>query len=499
MTCKRIISLRRSVIDLSASIPDPFINLNELAVQWVAEKDWVYKIHFMSPQKSDGQNDLTTELVFEGLDTFATVLLNGKEILKSDNMFLSHRVDVTQLLKAGEENSLEIIFESALLKGRDIISKRANEHWFVARQTEDGRIPVRKAQCHWGWDWGPILVTAGPWKPIYLEQNDSSARIADFWVQASLKEDLSVYTGHIIVRVDGVLPANESVLVRLSLDGTALFEQDCDLASDGHGKVAFSLDGPRLWYPAGYGAQTRYKLEIARRSLRGEYGGQSKFIGVRRCELVQEQDDFGKSFYFRINNIDVFAGGSCWIPADSFLTTISKTRYYDWIKLLVEGNQSMIRIWGGGIYEDDAFFDACDELGVLVWHDFAFACGNYPAYSDFAESVEKEARDNLGRLRSHPSIVIWAGNNEDYQVQERYKLDYNYQDKDPESWLRSSFPARYLYEYLLPKIVSEEDPGAIYHPSSPWGDGKHTTDPTVGDIHQWNSTFCRPQSAKAFV
>lgn len=142
----------------------------------------------------------------------------------------------------------------------------------------------------------------------------------------------------------------------------------------------------------------------------------------------------------------------------------------------------------GGIYEDDAFFDACDEFGVLVWHDFQFACASYPTYHSYLESVEQEARQNVRRLRSHPCMVIWAGNNEDYQVQERYHLHYDYAgDKDPQSWLKSSFPARYLYEYLLPKIVKEEDPLVAYHPSSPWGDGKPTTDKTVGDIHQWNS------------
>jgi beta-mannosidase len=145
----------------------------------------------------------------------------------------------------------------------------------------------------------------------------------------------------------------------------------------------------------------------------------------------------------------------------------------------------------GGIYEADALFDACDEFGILVWHDFQFACGSYPAYASFLESVEQEARQNLPRLRSHPSLIIWAGNNEDYQVQERYKLEYDYEgDTDPSSWLKTNFPSRYTYEYLLPKIVQEEDPSMIYHPGSPWGDGKHTTDPKVGDIHQWNRKCC---------
>ena len=143
-------------------------------------------------------------------------------------------------------------------------------------------------------------------------------------------------------------------------------------------------------------------------------------------------------------------------------------------------------VWGGGVFEDDTFYDACDEFGILVWQDFAMACASYPTYSSFLEQIEAEARYNIQRLRNHPSLVIWAGNNEDYQIQERYELDYNFEtDKNPQSWLKSSFPARYIYEYLLPKIVEEESPGTAYHPSSPWGDGRKTFDQTVGDTHQW--------------
>lgn len=190
-----------------------------------------------------------------------------------------------------------------------------------------------------------------------------------------------------------------------------------------------------------------------------------------------------------MNGVDVFAGGACWIPASNHLSALTRDKYYDWIKLLKDGNQNMIRVWGGGIYEDDAFFDACDEMGILVWQDFCFACGNYPTYQSFRSSVEDEARQNVRRLRNHPSLVIWAGSNEDYQVQERYNLEYNYEDKDPNSWLKTDFPARYYYEYLLPKIVAEEHKNATYHPTSPWGDGKRTDNPTFGDIHQWDSKY----------
>ncbi|KAI1106526.1 glycoside hydrolase family 2 protein [Jackrogersella minutella] len=466
-------------MDLIANnkIPDPFIDLNERAARWVNEKNWTYRVEFKKPTGLVVSESVVTDLVFEGLDTFATVLLNGNEVLKSDNMFLTHRVDVSDLLK--NENILEIEFDSAMLRGRELVKEHSHEHTFYVRQTDIGRVPVRKAQYNWGWDWGPILMTAGPWRPVYLEQYVS--RIDDVWTQYEVGEDLNICSGRIFAKVAG---ANSKLVnLILSLRGTTVWEKECTVDQNGLAALNFQINKPELWYPYGYGSQTRYELKA---TLTPNHV-KSKLIGFRRNELIQEKDEFGKSFYFRINHIDIFAGGSCWIPADSLLSQIPAQRYHDWMKLMVEGNQTMLRIWGGGIYEDDALFDACDELGILVWHDFQFACASYPTYPSYLESVELEARQNLRRLRSHPCIVIWAGNNEDYQVQERYKLHYDYEgDKDPQSWLKSTFPARYIYEYLLPNVVKEEDPFMVYHPSSPWGDGKRTTDKTVGDIHQWN-------------
>ncbi|TRX97393.1 hypothetical protein FHL15_001671 [Xylaria flabelliformis] len=465
-------------VDLLADkkIPDPFLDLNELAVRSLPEKQWTYRIQFAKPTDLSSEAPIHTDLVFEGLDTFATVVLNGAEILKSDNMFISHRVDVTSLLR--DTNELEIHFDSAMLRGRDLVKEHSHEHTFYVRQTEVSRVPVRKAQYHWGWDWGPILITAGPWKPIYLQQYVS--KVDDVWSECEVSEDLRTCSGRIIAKASQA--SGHSIRLSLSLAGSVIFEKECTINSKGIAETPFLITNPKLWYPFTHGTQTRYELKA---SL-GSYDTLSKMIGFRRAELIQQEDEFGKSFFFRINGADVFCGGSCWIPADSFLSHIPEQRYRDWVSLVHEGNQNMIRVWGGGIYEHDAFFDACDELGVMVWQDFAFACASYPTYKSYLDSVEEEARQNIRRLRSHPSLIIWAGSNEDYQVQERYGLEYNYEDKDPQSWLKTTFPARYTYEYLLPKIVSEEDRFAIYHPTSPWGDGKITSDPTVGDKHQWD-------------
>ncbi|KIX03026.1 uncharacterized protein Z518_06576 [Rhinocladiella mackenziei CBS 650.93] len=483
-------SIHQDLLD-NGKIPDPFVDMNELSVRWIAEKSWTYRTTFPSP--TNVHSRARTDLVFKGLDTFATVTLNGKRILQTDNMFLEYRVDITGLLNStsnGSSNELKIVFDSALLRGRELVRQHEHEHRHIAHQTEQSRLPVRKAQYHWGWDWAGILITTGPWRPVFLESY--VGRVDDVWFQGQVSSDLKSVSGKLFARASlaGQKPRpGLRVKFTLSLDGRVVYESQGDSDGDGVAMAAFRTEEPTLWYPHGYGKQTRYRLKavLVGTDSESEMSSKSKFVGFRRCELIQERDDFGKSFYFRINNVDVFAGGSCWIPADNFLSHIGPDRYRKWMELMIQGNQIMTRIWGGGIYEDDAFFDACDELGILVWQDFCFACGSYPTYPSFLHQIEQEARYNVRRLRSHPSLVIWAGNNEDYQIQEKYSLDYDYEgDKDPESWLRSSFPARYVYEYLLPKVVEQEDPGSVYHPSSPWGDGKKTFDPTVGDIHQWN-------------
>ncbi|KAF2472597.1 glycoside hydrolase [Lindgomyces ingoldianus] len=465
-------------------IADPFKDMNELSVRWIADETWTYRTTFPTPP-NHGKPSVITEVRFEGLDTFASVYLNGKLILESENMFVTHRINVTSALKtnAEEENVLEIVFESARKKGLELIDQHP-EHRFIVHQTEISRGPVRKAQYHWGWDWGPILLTCGPWKPVLLETY--TARIEDVWVAYELSGGLKKVQGKIYARVEGAkghvdfeIKKPNDILSKLEGKGVdGVYSADFDLDVD-------------LWWPRGYGSQTLYTVSAMLTSEDKTILDQSsKMIGFRKVELIQEKDSVGQSFYFRINNTDIFAGGSCWIPTDSFLTRVDPEIYRNWIKLAVEGNQIMIRIWGGGIYEAGAFYESCDEFGLLVWQDFMFACANYPAYPEYVKSVEEEARQNVRRLRNHPSIVIWAGNNEDYQIVERYGLEYRYkEDKDPQSWLKTDFPARYLYEYLLPKVVDDEAKGVPYHPSSPFGNGVSTVlkvDPTVGDVHQWN-------------
>ncbi len=475
-------------------IPDPFKDTNELDASWVADRTWYYRTTFTTPSESRVQG-AHVDLVFEGLDTFAVVTLNGRTILESDNMFIAHRISIVDLLVDDQpQNTLEIVFTPARQRGLELV-KAHPDHDFIVHQTEVTRGPVRKAQYHWGWDWGPILLTCGPWKLVRLETYLS--RIEDIRVDYELRldqEGLALLDATIHadslgpaaeIEFDLALPGDKAVTLR-EANGAATAA-----ASWQHISTTITLKSPQLWWPRSYGPQNLYQLRV--RSIAGDgstvLAEERKAIGFRKVEVIQEDDEFGKSFYFRVNGVDVFSGGSCWIPADSFLPRISSQHYRDWMELLADGNQNMIRVWGGGIYEPDAFYTACDELGILVWQDFMFACASYPTYPAYLASVETEARQNLRRLRHHPSIVLWCGNNEDYQLIERYNLTYNFHsDKDPQSWLKSNFPARYIYEHLLPTLVTAESPATPYHPGSPWGNGTSTTlrvDPTVGDVHQW--------------
>ncbi|KAF2247067.1 glycoside hydrolase family 2 protein [Trematosphaeria pertusa] len=462
----------------NGKIPDPFLGFNELEAEWVADKTWTYKVTL--PEVVPPQDGTVTVLAFDGLDTFATVKLNGKVILQSVNMFVPHRVDVTKYLKTGSDNVLEIDFASARLEAIKIREAHP-EHTWVGFNGDMSRLAVRKAQYHWGWDWGPILNTCGPWRSVRLETYQ--ARISDLRIDYKLHDSLKSVRGSITAKVEGSSGKRVSFQVRGEKE--VVFERSADV-SEGLAKVDFHIDNAQLWYPHGYGAQPLYSTTATISAEGVDLHQATRRTGFRKGELVQEPDAIGKTFFFRINGVDVFCGGSDWIPADSFTPRVSAEKYRKWLEMMVDGYQVMIRIWGGGIWEEDVFYDLCDELGIMVWQDFMFGCGNYPAFPSILQSIHDECVANVGRLRHHPSIVIYAGNNEDYQVQEQFGLTYNYEDKDAENWLQTDFPARYIYEKLLPEVVAVESPHVPYHPGSPWGDGLKTSNTKVGDMHQWN-------------
>ncbi|CAL1701079.1 unnamed protein product [Somion occarium] len=456
-------------------IPDPFIGLNEWDVQWIGEAEWSFKTEFsVADEEASASN---ADLVFDGLDTFATVLLNGKEILQANNQFVAHRVPVKDTLKSGT-NELVINFASAFRQGREIEKQHEKLHLWNG---DSSRLHVRKAQYNYGWDWGPVLMTVGPWKPIYLETYN--ARISDIDIRIDIPGNL---TAHVDVQftLDPPTKAKASVTIKKPNGNVLIGGTNIPVTDSGVAKFKLSRGVYDAWYPVGYGGQPIHAVEIEiADEQQNVLDSKSQKIAFRRARVVQDEliDQEGRTFLFEINNVRIFCGGSNWIPADSFLTTMTPDRYRAWLRLLVNGNQNMIRVWGGGVYEADAFYDICDELGILVWQDFMFGCGQYPAYDSFLKSVEIEAEQNVKRLRHHPSVVILAGNNE----AESYKLDLDYSDETSD-FRKTNFPARHIYERLLPSVV-EKFSNIHYHRSSPYsGFGKPTTDKTYGDLHQWN-------------
>jgi beta-mannosidase len=459
-------------------IPDPFIDDNEKLVQWVGEADWEYACNIFH---DSGNGHERQDLVFDGLDTVASVYLNDELIHESTNMFQTHRVNVTARLRTGK-NQLRIVFLSALKFGQALEITKGHYRSFNG---DHSRTHVRKAQYHYGWDWGPILLTCGPYREIRLESYAST--FSNVFVDAHVSEDLE--QADLKVSFDAILNQSVAVEVKVTSPSSKVFDAVTTLAATAtQGVISLKIPQPELWYPRGYGPQAFYTVDIHIKAHDGTIlKSTRKRSGMRRARLIQHPliDQPGTSFFFEVNNHPIYCSGSNWIPAHSFLTAISRADYTAAIEAIVDGNQNMLRVWGGGVYEPDIFYEECDRLGVLVWQDFMFACSNYPCYPEFATSVKKEAADQLKRLRNYCSIVIYAGNNEDYAVVEMLKLDWKKEDRPGGDWTDTNFPARTIYETYLPEAVAKYSPSVQYHFGSPWG-GKDTEDPTVGDIHQWN-------------
>ncbi|KAJ3216359.1 hypothetical protein HDU67_009627 [Dinochytrium kinnereticum] len=480
-------------------IPDPFEGTNEKQVQWVGEVDWIYRCEFEG-QFVAGQ---VADLVCDGLDTNATVFLNGVEVMKADNMFIQHRSEITGCVK--KTNTLTFLFSSSA----NIAKRLESEHGTRSVWNGDAsRVYVRKAQYHWGWDWGPTLITCGPWKSVSIESYTS--RISDVFADVDLNRSGVAVGGWsatvtVGVEVEGM---KEEIEVQMALSppgdvgGEIAALRKAVVKPDVGGKAfyTFSLQNPKLWWPVGLGSQAMYTVTTTIRNAKSGFvmDETATRFGIRKIQLIENDlpsTDKSKgnalipkstTFFFEVNGRPVFCGGSNWIPLDSFLTRRKDEQIYcNWLNLMVKGNQNMVRVWGGGIYESDHFYNLCDELGLLVWQDFMFACGSYPAHSSFRDQVRRESRSVLRRLRNHPCLAILTGNNEDYAFAESEGLGYEPECFDEDRWLKSGFPARIIYERDLVEVCREVCGKVPYKPGSPWG-GRSSGDLLTGDAHQWN-------------
>jgi len=456
-------------------IGDPFYRDNEQKQQWIGKTDWEYRTTFKVNQQTLDRKNL--ELVFEGLDTYADVYLNEKLLIKTDNMFRTWRVDCAGNLKPGD-NTLTIDFRSPINEILPVMAKMKYELPAVNDQGEKTSPHTRKAPYQYGWDWGPRFVTSGIWRPIFLEAWDN-ARIEDLQIT---QKQVSKEQADISASINIVSTSDSDAEVLLEDVGhkNIVGRKQIKLTR-GANQVAlnFVIRNPALWWPNGLGAHPLYTFR-ARLFLEGRLANEHAVrTGLRSLEVRQQDDAWGRSFAFIINGVPVFAKGANWIPADSFPTRITPEKYRWLIKSAADANMNMLRVWGGGIYETEEFYELCDEMGILLWQEFMFACSMYPGNQEFLDNVRAEAEDNVRRLRNHPSIVIWSGNNE---IETAW---FNW------GWKKSLPPSVWddyqkIFDGVLKEVCSTLDPSRLYWPSSPHGGLPDDLNSLKsGDTHSW--------------
>lgn len=450
----------------------PFQGRAEVDAAWVRDREWWWRTTFEAPSVAE---DETATLVFEGLDTFASVYLDGDLIGRTDNMFRQWSFDIAERLKPGGRHSLAIRFDPpALASGPFDMPVWAA---FTDRVSRSKRTLMRKAQFGWGWDWGPDLPTVGVWKPARIEVR-TRACIKDVsftthevsTVSASASIGLEIETGS---------TANSALRARVELrdpEGAVVF--DTERAADASGPIPVVIDQPRLWWTADLGDQPLYSLTVELFDGDRLLGRSQRRVGLRTVALDQspDPDEPGTTlFRFVLNGAPIFAKGACWVPSSSFVGDLDDGAYDRLIGQAVGANMNMIRIWGGGIYEPDLFYDLCDRKGVLVWQDFMFACAHYPDDDAFQTSVRAEIEEQVRRLRNHPCLALWCGNNENQAI---------HRINDDKNGHASPLSGQTLYDDLMPAVLGSLDPATPYWPSSPWG-GPNPNSMKAGDVHDW--------------
>ncbi|MBP6786117.1 MAG: glycoside hydrolase family 2 protein [Candidatus Promineofilum sp.] len=453
-------------------IPDPFAGDNETRVQWVAAADWEYRLRFAAAELLSQSH---VRLVCDGLDTLATVSLNGRLLGQTDNMFRQYRWDVGPLLRAGE-NELLIAFASPV---QYIAGKQARRRLPGVSQAIPGGPHLRKAPCQFGWDWGPQLPPIGIWQDIRLE-GSGDARLGDVHLRQRHAD------GAVTVSAAVALEAgtDEGVTARLHItapDG-AEFVAESAVSVARAATIELIVDQPQLWWPNGYGEQPLYAATVSLHQGDATLDERHYRLGLRTIELRQEEDEWGRSFEFWVNDVPVFAKGSNWIPADSFPTRITTEHLETLIRAAADTHQNMLRVWGGGFFEEERFYDLCDRYGILVWQDFIFSCSVYPLDDPaFLENVKIEVEENVRRLRHRASLALWCGNNE----MEQGWVDWG--------WNRPEFAdlkAAYdrFFHHTLPAWCAAADPDTTYWPSSPSSDVPFElpNGQQQGDAHYWD-------------
>lgn len=475
-------------------LPDPYLGDNEAKVQWVGLSDWQYQSEIDVSPETLGRDHL--DLVLEGLDTFAEVKINGVSVLKADNMFRTWRVPVKGTLHAGK-NTIEIDLNSPIttmapkVAAMPYVMPGAYDSAFGDEAPgRDSSTYVRKAGYQYGWDWGPRVVALGIWKPVKLEAYDQ-ARLDDFHVaQVHLDNQVAALDADVDVVSDGVQPASVTIDVAGPDGSHQSLTQDASLFNGTTPiHVPLRIDTPKRWWPVGYGRPDLYTVTATVRQGGEVIGTMTRRIGLRTAEIRREPDQWGRSFELVINGVPVFAKGANLIPFDVFPARVKPEQQDQILQSAVDANMNILRIWGGGTYQDDHVYDKADELGLMIWQDFMFGGAIIPYDRDFRENTRVEADEQVRRLRNHPSIILWAGNNEVQTDWENWgagtdavkaRLSPQERDRVVTGMLR-------MFDQVLRGAVDRNAPGTPYWASTPSSDYDGPADQdTDGDRHYWS-------------
>jgi beta-mannosidase len=449
-------------------IEDPFIKTNEEKVQWVSKKDWEYKTNFSLSEEILNKKNI--ELNFEGLDTYAKIYINGNYQLNTTNAFKRYTISLKDI-PMYKSNELKIVFENT---GSIENPAKLNSKY---KLPEGKRIYTRKAQFQYGWDWGPKLNTLGIWKPITLKALDDLKFENIYIRQKEIDKDKALLSVEIIIESKD--DRNIQLFTKINKE---IISSNISLKKGKHTyKVPIEIINPKLWWTHNLGNPYLYNFNFQLISDGKIKDEKSVKKGIRTIKLIAKKDTIGESFYFELNGKPVFMKGANYIPQNSFQNKVTNQHYEKLLSDVVESNMNMLRVWGGGIYENDIFYDICDEKGILVWQDFMFACAMYPGSIEFLANVKEEAEQQIKRLRNHTSIALWCGNNENAEGWRRWGWQAKRTKKEKEE-IWNDYLA--VFDTILPKSVAKLSETNYWETSPKYGRGNPKYQ-MEGDAHDW--------------
>ncbi len=449
-------------------IPHPFVKDNELQLQWISENGWEYQTRFSVDEKTLQKSNHI--LSFDGLDTYASVYVNDSLVLSANNAFRFWKADVKPFIKL--ENHIRIVFEPTS------ISEEAEKEKLDYELPEGPRIFSRKAQFQYGWDWGPTFITSGVWRNVFLE-SWNMARIEDtYFKQIRLSDNIAELEAEIAITLNEEKELTLDILVEGELKVTVKQEFS---AGEHVMNIPFTIENPQRWWPHNLGEPHLYDMEVRLRRNNKILDVKKLKKGLRTIEHIAEKDEVGESFYFKVNGVPVFMKGANYIPQNSFQSEVTEQHYEQLLNDVVTVNMNMLRVWGGGIYENEVFYEKCDEKGLLVWQDFMFACAMYPGDESFLENVQQEAIDNVKRLRNFTSIALWCGNNEVSEGWHRWGWQEGRSEPEKEEIWNNYLK---IFDSILPNTVNKLSEVSYWETSPKFGRGdiRYITE---GNAHDW--------------